>query len=170
MDLALQASCSRRSEKAAYRRLTARRQRPPGRATHRNLAELARQQRFRVILLPHQHDAPGNSRCASDAKHPLLARILVRDLAAEICRHEPDLDRELSKPCSATWPGSVPSCATLGEPCFRGLEVIGTRSALRLSAASPTHSKTPSACTCNPVLTFKRYGPDRASPVLRHAV
>ena len=114
MDLALQTKLLKAVEEKRFRRVGDTRERSVDvrmiAATHRNLAELARQQQFRSdlyfrISTMRLELAPLRTR-REDI--PLLARVLVRDLAREIIRREPDLDRRAMDALQGyDWPGNV---------------------------------------------------------------
>jgi DNA-binding NtrC family response regulator len=114
MDLALQAKLLKAVEEKRFRRVGDPHERSVDvrliAATHRNLAELARQQQFRSDLYfrisTMRLEIPPLRARREDI--PLLARTLVRDLAAEICRQEPELDqRALDALLRYDWPGNV---------------------------------------------------------------
>ena len=114
MDLALQAKLLKAVEEKRFRRVGDPRERTVDvrliAATHRNLAELASRGQFRSDLYfrisTMRLEIPPLRARREDI--PLLARTLVRDLATEICRREPELDdRVIDALQRYEWPGNV---------------------------------------------------------------
>jgi DNA-binding NtrC family response regulator len=114
MDLGLQAKLLKAVEEKRFRRVGESRERRVDvrliAATHRNLADLAQHQQFRSDLYfrisTMRLEIPPLRERREDI--PALARTLVRDLATEICRREPELDRgAVEALLRYEWPGNV---------------------------------------------------------------
>ncbi len=125
MDLGLQAKLLKAVEERRFRRVGDPRERTVDvrliAATHCNLAELAKEQRFRSDLYfrisTMRLELPSLRARREDI--PPLARMLIRDLASEMGRREPKVDDQaLAALQRYDWPGNVRELRNVLERAF----------------------------------------------------